>query len=320
MKKGDRQSVYDDMSAQYDLYLQQHRANVHKGFQWIQENLPELLADGVAWQTEFSHDASKNEPDEYEAYDRYFYGNNKSYQVVQDYRRAWLFHLHRNPHHWQHWILINDDPKEGEIALDMPYNYILEMICDWWAFSWQKGNLYEMFNWYDDHEAYIKMSQKTRKTVDDILGKIKSKLDENSELRHHGVKGQKWGVKNGPPYPVDRSSQGDTIVKDAIESGQVSKTINREKQMRHTKDGHPPGRSYIDGDLEYAQELVDELSGTGIPVRDKNGNWTHQERVVNSHILGTHVERESGTETKTNKAVITYSKTGTHIYPAKKGE
>lgn len=25
-----------------------------------------------------------------------------------------------------------------------------------------------------------------------------------SELCHHGVKGQEWGVQNGPPYPLDR--------------------------------------------------------------------------------------------------------------------
>lgn len=25
-----------------------------------------------------------------------------------------------------------------------------------------------------------------------------------NELYHHGIKGQKWGVKNGPPYPLDR--------------------------------------------------------------------------------------------------------------------
>nr|DAE02562.1 MAG TPA: hypothetical protein [Siphoviridae sp. ctmYS12] len=30
--------------------------------------------------------------------------------------------------------------------MDMPYNYIIEMICDWWAFSWNKGNLQEIFN------------------------------------------------------------------------------------------------------------------------------------------------------------------------------
>jgi len=27
-----------------------------------------------------------------------------------------------------------------------------------------------------------------------------------SELYHHGIKGQKWGVRNGPPYPLDRKS------------------------------------------------------------------------------------------------------------------
>ena len=27
-----------------------------------------------------------------------------------------------------------------------------------------------------------------------------------NELYHHGIEGQKWGVKNGPPYPLDRGS------------------------------------------------------------------------------------------------------------------
>ena len=43
------------------------------------------------------------------------------------------------------------------------------MICDWWSFSWQKGDLGEIFNWYDEHSDYIKLSPKTRKTVEDIL-------------------------------------------------------------------------------------------------------------------------------------------------------
>lgn len=83
------------------------------------------------------------------------------------------------------------------------------------------------------------------------------------KLFHHGIKGQKWGVRNGPPYPLAKSSGHDTIVKEALESGMVLKKVNREKQLRHTKHGHTEGRSYIDGDLEYAQELVDKLSGTG---------------------------------------------------------
>lgn len=27
-----------------------------------------------------------------------------------------------------------------------------------------------------------------------------------NELYHHGIKGQKWGDKNGPPYPLSASS------------------------------------------------------------------------------------------------------------------
>lgn len=307
------------MSVQYDLYLERHKVNVHNGLMWIRENLPDLPTDGVEWQTEFAHDASKSNPDEYEAYDRYFYGGNRSYKVVQDYNKAWLLHIHRNPHHWQYWVLINDDPKEGMIVLDMPYNYILEMICDWWAFSWQSKNLFEIFNWYDEHKDYMKLSDKTRKTVENILEQIKEKLMENvsdTELMHHGVKGQKWGVQNGPPYPIDRYGNSDTIVRDAIATGQVSKTINKEKQLRHTKDGHPPGRSYIDGDVEYAQKLVDEYSEKGIAIMDRHGKWTNKEKFDHTEIIGTYVDTD-GTETRTNKGIITYSKTGAHIYPRK---
>ena len=168
------------MSAQYDRYLEEHRANVKKGYDWIKENLPYAIRSGMDldWQMEFGHDQSKNEPDEYEAYDAYFYGGNRSYKVVQDFRKAWLLHIHRNPHHWQHWILINDDPNEGEIVMDMPYEYILEMICDWWSFSWAKGDLNEIFNWWEEHEEYIKLSVKTRQIVVDILSSIKIKLKE----------------------------------------------------------------------------------------------------------------------------------------------
>lgn len=309
------------MSVQYDSYLEQHKSNVQKGFEWIKEKLPELLTDGIEWQTEFAHDYSKSNPDEYEAYDTYFYGGNRSYKVVQDFKRAWLLHIHRNPHHWQHWVLINDEPEEGTVALDMPYNYILEMICDWWAFSWQKKDLFAIFDWYDEHKDYMKLSKNTRKTVEKILDAMKEKLTEDTrsaELMHHGVKGQKWGVQNGPPYPIDRSNKHDTIVKDAIESGEVSKKINREKQLRHTLKEHLPGRSYINGDLEYAQKLVDELSGTGDAIT-KKGKWLNRERVTAPYIIGTYVN-DMGESEKSNVAMIIYSKTGAHIYPVRRKE
>lgn len=166
------------MSSQYDNYLTEHKENVAKGFRWLQENIPEVIEDGFEWQICFNHDASKTDPEEYDAYDAYFYGNNRSYSVVQNFKKAWLRHIHNNPHHWQHWILINDEPKEGMVVIDMPYIYVVEMICDWWAFSWTKGDLNEIFRWYEDRKDYMKLSANTRISVEYILGKMKDKLEE----------------------------------------------------------------------------------------------------------------------------------------------
>lgn len=64
------------MSFQYDQYLARHRANVKRGFDWLSENLPGLMTNTLTagWNTEFAHDQSKNEPDEYEAYDAFAIG------------------------------------------------------------------------------------------------------------------------------------------------------------------------------------------------------------------------------------------------------
>lgn len=166
------------MSVQYDNFLTEHKENVAKGFRWLQENIPEVIEDGFEWQICFNHDASKTDPEEYDAYDAYFYGNNRSYSVVQNFKKAWLRHIHNNPHHWQHWILINDEPKEGMVVIDMPYIYVVEMICDWWSFSWTKGDLNEIFGWYEDRKDYMKLSANTRISVEYILGKMKDKLKE----------------------------------------------------------------------------------------------------------------------------------------------
>lgn len=37
------------------------------------------------------------------------------------------------------------------------------------------------------------------------------------ELRHHGIKGQKWGVKNGPPYPLNSEALASAIYERAKE-------------------------------------------------------------------------------------------------------
>lgn len=168
------------MSLKYDDYLEEHIDNVKKAFDWMVENLPHLFDKNFERECHeliLNHDDSKYSREEYEPYDNYFYGN-QSYEVVQNFNRAWLNHIHNNPHHWQHWVLINDNPEEGEILIDMPDCYIIEMICDWWSFSWKKGKLDEIFNWYNEHKDYMKLSDYTRRKVEEILNSIKYKLKE----------------------------------------------------------------------------------------------------------------------------------------------
>ena len=54
------------------------------------------------------------------------------------------------------------------------------MIGDWWSFSWKTGNLYEIFDWYDTHKNRMILSEHTRELVEEILEKIKVKLDEQT--------------------------------------------------------------------------------------------------------------------------------------------
>lgn len=298
------------MSKEYDSYLQKHKDNVRRGYIWLRTNLPKLFEgkpDG-SWEIDFNHDQSKSNPDEYAAYDAYFYGGNRSYEVVEAFRRAWLLHIHRNPHHWQHWVLINDDPDEGEVLLEMPYNCIIEMICDWWSFSWEKGDLSEIFSWYDDHSAYIKLAPKTRETVEDILWEIRGRLGYNV-MAHHGIKGQKWGVRNGPPYPLDRSESsglknaaGQSIIKVASTSltgkpNSITQVTNRKggidrnyyddmgrqtKQISNSDHGHPKSHKYGEHG-EHAHDYIYDDDGKliGRPIRE----LSEKERKENGDIL-----------------------------------
>lgn len=123
-------------------------------------------------------------------------------------------------------------------------------------------------------------------------------------------------------FNTDEKQQADKdngIIKEKLRLGEISKTINADKQNMHIKGsrGYIDGRSYLDGDLAEAQWLFDELSTTGEAVFDSNANWKNKERVVSDKIIGTHADNENGRETKTKAAVIVYSKTGSHIYPRK---
>lgn len=180
------------MSLAYDEYLAEHIGNVNKGLHWMLDNLGLSQEEKNAIETamvSFNHDESKYSSEEYNAYDQYFYGGNRSYKVVQDFNYAWLHHIHQNPHHWQYWVLLEDDPEAGlpYKTLPIPLPYIFEMIADWWSFSWKSGNLFEIFNWYAEHrdKQYINLS--SRMILERILEKIWDVLIMQEAVAGHDI-------------------------------------------------------------------------------------------------------------------------------------
>lgn len=165
------------MSAEYNEYLNDHIRNVIRAFNWMRDNLPEVF-DGVSVNMMGAqinaHDDSKWDDEEYQAYDNYFYGT-KNKEVKDAFYLAWLHHQHNNPHHWQHWLLQEDEGKLK--ALEMPKEYVIEMICDWWSFSWKKDKLTEIFDWYATNKPKMNLHQNTLQLVENILTKIRNKVE-----------------------------------------------------------------------------------------------------------------------------------------------
>lgn len=166
------------MSADYNNYINEHVRNVRRGFHWLLDNLSDVF-DGLQF-SQISlieaHDLSKWDEEEYSPYDNYFYGN-RTKEVKDEFDIAWLHHQHNNPHHWQYWLLMEESGKVR--ALEMPLEYILEMICDWWSFSWKSDNLFEIFDWYKKNGPKMTLHPTTRKTVEEILDKLRMKLEKD---------------------------------------------------------------------------------------------------------------------------------------------
>jgi len=171
------------MSREYDEYLNGHIAAVKKAAVWMLENLSVFADMSDQMRAAFirrvwTHDGSKFGSAEYGPYDAYFYG-----EPDEDaFNAAWLHHIHNNPHHWQHWLLMYDDGKYRDpgkiVALEMPKVFALEMVADWWSFSWRSGDLAGMFSWYEEHRDCIVLHQKTREFVESVLAEIRGLIGE----------------------------------------------------------------------------------------------------------------------------------------------
>ena len=111
-------------------------------------------------------------------------------------------------------------------------------------------------------------------------------------------------------------------IRSLIRSDDTNKAINKGAQNKHipSSKGYIKGRSYILGDLDDAQELVNRYSGTGEIKLTAKGEWANKEFVVADGMIGMVVDPETGDATSTKRFSIHYGRKGTHIVPAKEVE
>ena len=141
---------------------------------------------------------------------------------------------------------------------------------------------------FDEKEKELEHSNEEDETIeqsdekfDFIDAFIDGLSDENVEalseiLEHHGIDGQKWGVRNGPPYPLERGKgkrasvkeKARIILRDADDLTLdelrylVSKLELEEKLTRMSAEEKKQGKNYVVKGLE---KFGDTLVSVAVP-------------------------------------------------------
>lgn len=95
--------------------------------------------------------------------------DNEADRVAQQFDKAWLHHIHKNPHHHQHWVLRSDD---GEVkCLEMPTHFVTEMISDWIGAGFAQGKTDKtaVLVWYEGNRDSIHLHPNTRELVESLM-------------------------------------------------------------------------------------------------------------------------------------------------------
>ena len=177
-------------------YLLQHKWHVMR----------ECFRQGLYWRG-LMHDLSKFRPCEFIPYARHF-GRGQLRDKTGYYKPtdagdkafdfAWLLHQKKNRHHWQWWILPEDEG--GSKILKMPEPYLTEMICDWvgagkaQGFVSPKTDPYkETRDWWKVNNNKMQLHPDTRQVIERRLGiiTIKRRLSKK-DIRINNIRLQNW--------------------------------------------------------------------------------------------------------------------------------
>lgn len=143
----------------------------------------ECFKMGLVWRG-LAHDLSKFLPSEFIPYARFFYGTGNNIKSRRDrtgyykpydtgdhaFDFAWLLHQKRNDHHWQWWILPEDDG--GTKIMPMSPNAIKELVADWIGAGRAISGRSDPLPWYEANKGHMQLEHYTRQTIESMLAEI----------------------------------------------------------------------------------------------------------------------------------------------------
>lgn len=128
---------------------------------------------GIPRWTLLKHDLSKFSPVEFWESVRYYQGNKSPIPICKEingYSKAWQHHKGRNPHHYEYWT---DNYDSGTTLIPMPFEYLEEMLADWFAAGrTYQGKEYSFASqiswWKNKREQNPAIHPITRDMIDDF--------------------------------------------------------------------------------------------------------------------------------------------------------
>lgn len=117
-------------------------------------------------------------------------------------------------------------------------------------------------------------------------------ITNSDELYHHGIKGQQWGIQNGPPYPLSAADHKKVAKSATKELNRIDQEISQNKYRKEASkkreesariSGNRSGvtteknaQKEIEKDIISGQKQVDEIikdlekSGFSVKAKDLN--------------------------------------------------
>lgn len=139
------------------------------------------------------HDMSKFSPTEFWESVAYYQGTSSPIDACKKangWSKAWMHHKGRNAHHYEYWF---DNFDKGGEALVMPYEYAVEMICDYLgagrAYYGKEFTYQKEYSWWLNKRQHTSMHMDMIKFVDKVFSCIVNKeLGINEMINSHTLR------------------------------------------------------------------------------------------------------------------------------------